>query len=86
MPMALSIKDPATEELARELARETGDSITGSIATALRERLARVRQAKRKRSFADEVRDLSARYRAYPLSDPRQPDALVGYDEHGLPR
>ena len=84
--MPLSIKDPATEELARELARETGDSITGSIATALRERLARVRHAKRKRSLADEVCDLSARYRTYPLSDPRPPDALLGYDEHGLPR
>ncbi|HSI03375.1 MAG: type II toxin-antitoxin system VapB family antitoxin [Myxococcota bacterium] len=84
--MPLSIKDPTTEELARELARETGESITGSIATALRERLARVRQAKRKRSLADEVHDLSARYRAYPVADPRTPDELLGYDEHGLPR
>ncbi len=84
--MALSIKDPETEQLARALARETGESITGSIATAVRERLMRVRQAKRQRSLADEVRELSARYRAYPLADPRSPEEIIGYDEHGLPR
>jgi antitoxin VapB len=82
----LSIKDPETEQLARDLARETGESITGSIARAVRERLLRVRQAKHRRSYADEVRDFAARYRASPVTDERTPDEILGYDEHGLPR
>jgi antitoxin VapB len=37
--MALNIKDPATEELARELAALTGEKITHAVKTALKERL-----------------------------------------------
>ena len=39
--MALSIKDPETDRLARELAKTTGESITEAIRAALRERLER---------------------------------------------
>ena len=84
--MALSIKDPETEQLVRELVHETGETITGSIAVAVRERLMRVRQVKRQRSLADEVRDVAAQYRVYPLTDERSVDEILGYDEHGLPR
>ena len=38
-PMPLSIKDPETERLARELAQRTGESITVAIRKALQERL-----------------------------------------------
>jgi antitoxin VapB len=37
--MALNIKDPATEQLARELANLTGEKLTQSVKTALEERL-----------------------------------------------
>jgi len=37
--MPLSIKDPETERLARELAQRTGESITVAIRKALQERL-----------------------------------------------
>lgn len=40
--MALNIKDPETERLATELAAATGESKTGAIRTALRERKARL--------------------------------------------
>jgi antitoxin VapB len=40
--MALNIKDPETERLAREVARMTGESKTGAIRTALRERKERL--------------------------------------------
>lgn len=40
--MALSIKDPETDRLARALAEATGESITEAIRRALEERLTRV--------------------------------------------
>ena len=40
--MALNIKDPATEQLAREVAAITGESKTGAIRTSLRERKERL--------------------------------------------
>ena len=40
--MALNIKDPETERLAREVAAMTGESKTGAIRTALRERRERL--------------------------------------------
>ena len=39
--MSLNIKNDATCLLARELARLTGETMTGAITVALRERLAR---------------------------------------------
>jgi len=43
--MALNIKDPETVRLAGEVARLTGESKTGAVRTALRERRARLRLA-----------------------------------------
>ena len=39
--MALSIKDPEADRLARELATRTGETLTQAVVVALRERLAR---------------------------------------------
>ena len=41
--MALSIKTPEADELARSLARLTGETMTEAVTAALRERLARER-------------------------------------------
>jgi len=43
--MAINIRNREAEQLARELADVTGDSLTGAIVVALRERLARIRSA-----------------------------------------
>ena len=39
--MAISIKNPETERLARELTEQTGESLTVAITIAIRERLER---------------------------------------------
>ncbi len=56
--MALSIKTVEADELARGLARLTGETMTEAVTTALRERLERERA---KRAAAE---DLPARLRA----------------------
>jgi antitoxin VapB len=39
--VALSLKNPETERLAKELARKTGESVTRAVTIALKERLER---------------------------------------------
>lgn len=83
--MALNIKDAETDRLARELARETGESITVAARLAIEERLVRVRRRRDAGSTAEELRAIVARARARPVLDQRTPDEIIGYDEHGLP-
>ena len=59
--MPLSIKDPRTDRLARELAQSTGESITEAVAIALEERLRRVTARRRARSLADELDEIARR-------------------------
>lgn len=62
--MALSIKTHEADELARELSRLTGETMTNAVTVALRERLERQRSARAPeedlavwaKSFADRIR------------------------------
>jgi antitoxin VapB len=83
--MALSIKDTATDRLARELAQVTGESITAAVATAVRERLDRVRGHAGSQGLLRELNAIALRCAALPLLDDRPESDLLSYDEHGLP-
>lgn len=83
--MALSIKDPEADRLAREVARTTGETLTAAVVQSLRERLARVRRRQR-RHLSDEILNIGRRCAALPVQDPRSDDEIIGYDERGLPR
>jgi len=83
--MGISIKNEQTERLARELAHETGESLTTAIRRALEERLWRVegrRDAAQKLALA---RASLRRVDALPVLDARSPGEILGYDEQGLP-
>ncbi|MDQ3307041.1 MAG: type II toxin-antitoxin system VapB family antitoxin [Actinomycetota bacterium] len=83
--MPLSIKDPETDRLARELSKATGESLTTAVATALRERLERVRGRARGQDLADELTTIALRCARLPLLDDRPEEDILGYDERGLP-
>ncbi len=83
--MALNIKHPEVDRLARELAARTGETITQTVLNALRERLKR-EGAKSPLSLKDEIMEISRRCAALPDLDRRSADEIIGYDEHGLPR
>ncbi len=83
--MALNIKHPEADRLARELAARTGETITETVINALRERLKR-EGAKSPLSLKDEIMEISRRCAALPDLDRRSADEIIGYDEHGLPR
>jgi antitoxin VapB len=83
--MAISIKDPETDRLARALAAATGESLTEAIRRALQDRLERESQRSR-RGIGVEVRRVQERLASLPVLDPRQAEEIVGYDDHGVPR
>lgn len=83
--MPLNIKDPTADRLARELADATGETITTAVSVALQERLDRVRRRPGSRDLAAELNEIALRCAALPAVDPRSDDAILGYDEHGLP-
>lgn len=86
--MPLSIKDPQTEQLARELARVTGETITEATKRALEERLRRVGgvRGNRRAALLAEMAEIRQRWRAMPVLDSRTAEEILGYDEHGTPR
>lgn len=84
--MPLSIKDPETDQLARDLARETGESITVATKKALQERLMRERGRRRARGRRERLLEISRHCASLPDLDTRGADEILDYDEHGLPR
>lgn len=83
--VALNIKDPETDRLARQLAELTGESITTALRTAIEQRLARERRRDVDLT-QDRVMAIVRRGRARPRLDDRSAEEILGYDEHGLPR
>lgn len=79
--MVLSIKSAAADQLARELAELTGESITEAVVESLRARL----DAERRRQRDRRLDDIIERFQQLPRLDEREPDEVIGYDEHGLP-
>ena len=84
--MALSIKDNETERLARQVAKETDESLTEAIRRSLKERLQRLRRKNHARLTREKLDDIFRRVDALPNLDSRTEDEILGYDEHGLPR
>ena len=79
--MVLSINNAKADQLARELAELTGETITDAVIGALRARLDVERRRRRHRTFNDIVE----RFSRVEMLDKRAPDDLLGYDEYGLP-
>ncbi len=77
--MVLSIKSQRADELARELAHLTGESITDAVVSSLEAKLAVERRKGRK------LTDIVDRFSLLPALDDRPADEILGYDESGLP-
>lgn len=83
--MALSIKNPEADRLARELAAITGESLSEAVIEALRERLARTAGRRRASSLRNDIKRIQDRIARLPVLDRRTDEEIIGYDEHGLP-
>jgi len=81
--MALNIKDSTADRLARELAAETGESITTAVTIAVRERLERLRGAGPREQRRQQLMRIAERSAARPVRDQRTADEIVGYGRDG---
>lgn len=85
--MSLNIKNEETTRLIRELADHTGETMTGAVTEAVRERLDRLKQAEGRQGMADRILAIAADMHARlpdDFFDIEHGDLL--YDEYGLPK
>jgi antitoxin VapB len=82
--VALSIKSDEAERLARELAAQTGETLTEAVVVALKERLDR-EHARSGAGMRQRLARLAADVAALPVADARAPEEMIGYDDAGLP-
>jgi len=83
--MPISIKNEATEALARQVAQLTGESLTEAIQVALQERYGRLQRGKQRLLLAEELNEIAGRCARRPLVSRMSADEILGYDESGVP-
>jgi antitoxin VapB len=83
--MGLSIRNPETEKLARQVSRLTGETLTEAIGKSLEERLERLQGSRNRDTIRKEIDKILARVHALPVRDERPEDEILGYDENGIP-
>jgi antitoxin VapB len=84
--MALNIKNPETEKLARELARRRGQGITEAVTDVLRREVERERKKplrENKEKFHRDIEEIVQRFNQLPILDDRTDDEILGYNERG---
>jgi len=81
--MTLQIENAEVDELAKELARYTGETVPQAVLIALRERLERAKKAQRS-SLAEELLRIGRECAALPVHDASTADEILGYDDHGV--
>lgn len=63
--MAFSVRDKATDDAVRKLARLTGKGLTDTIRDAVERELKRIEKTK---SVEDRIREIQERFARYPLT------------------
>ena len=81
--MALSIKNDTAERLAREVANETGESLTTAIIHSLEERLERLKGRRSAPDLVEALMAIGQRCSSLPDLDTRSPDEILSYDDIG---
>lgn len=80
---SLNVKDQEARRLAQAIAQETGETLTGAVTEALRERYERLRRRHKKASVEELL--AIARRAASHVKHPYVDHAELLYDEHALP-
>lgn len=85
--MGLSIKNPETEKLVRELAQLRGEGITEALTEVLRREVERERRKPRPKDIEAtrrRVQEIVDELKKLPVLDDRSPDEIIGYNDQGL--
>ena len=85
--MPLNIKNDEAHLLAHRLAEKTGTSLTEAVTRALRDALSRADERNRRdiQRLVEDLDSIALSCAALEVIDNRSSDALLGYDEHGMP-
>ena len=84
--MALSIKDPEADQLARELAAAAGETLTEAVTKALRDRLRVIRgDSRTEKEYLADIRAIVEEFNRRRIADSASEDEILGYDEYGIP-
>lgn len=79
--MPLNIKNKVTERLARQMARETGESLTGAVHKSLQERWDGLMQQRNRYMQKIQIDELLRRVDALPDLDSRPEGEILGYGQ-----
>lgn len=81
--MPLSIKNVEAEKLARQVSKETGESVTQAIIHSLEDRLQKIRGKKTAPDLIESLTAISKRCQNLPDQDTRRPEDILGYNTSG---
>ena len=81
--MALSIRNKKAEALARETARQGGETITEAIIHALEDRLARIQGRRTAPDLVEQILDIVRRSGTLPDLDSWPAEEILGYNRDG---
>jgi antitoxin VapB len=81
--MAISIKNDRAEKLARQVAAETGESLTEAVIHSLEERLQRLKGRRSAPDLTETLMAIGRRCSSLPDLDTRSAEEILGYDEKG---
>ena len=81
--MAISIRNTLAEDLARQVAKESGESMTQAIIHSLEDRLEKLQGRRNPNNLLQEIREIGNRCASLPNVDHRSIDEVLGYNENG---
>lgn len=84
--MSVNIKNREVEALLAEIKKATGKGTSGIVLELLRREAARLRRLRSVGQRRRRIERIARRYSARLPARPATPEAIVGYDEDGLPR
>ena len=83
MSMAISIRNPRAEALAREAARRSGGTMTDAIIRALEDYVMKLRGKRVADDLVQDILAIAKRSSALPILDSRSEDEILGYGPDG---
>lgn len=83
--MPLTIEDVETLALAKRLADLTGEPVARAVRRAVEEKLARLSKVRTTGALADALDRIALHCASLPRRDRRSSDAIIGYDDDGVP-
>ena len=81
----LNIKDAEVYRMVREIADQTGQTLTDVVRRAVQREHDRVKRRRPDPILLEQLKEIVERYAKLPVLDNRSDDEILGYNEFGVP-